>query len=60
MGVTLAALTVALATARTGLLAWLRKVMTRLDQIAGVFLVLTGPTPSGTGGTPARIARPGS
>lgn len=42
MGVMLAALTVALATARTGLLSVLRRVMVHLDRIAGVFLVLTG------------------
>lgn len=42
MGVMLAALTVALATARTGLLTWLRKLMQHLDQVAGAFLVLTG------------------
>jgi cytochrome c biogenesis protein CcdA len=42
MGVMLAALTVALATARTGLLTVLRRVMVHLDRIAGVFLVLTG------------------
>jgi len=42
MAVTLAALTVALATARTSLLTALRKVMMHLDRIAGAFLVLTG------------------
>ena len=42
MGVMLAALTVTLATARTGLLTWLRKLMQHLDQVAGAFLVLTG------------------
>lgn len=42
MGVTLTALTVALALARTGLLKVLRKVMQHLDLAAGVLMVLTG------------------
>lgn len=42
MGVTLTALTVALAFARTGLLKVLRRVMEHLDLVAGVLMVLTG------------------
>jgi hypothetical protein len=42
MGVTLTALTVALALARTGLLRVLRKVMQHLDLAAGVLMMLTG------------------
>ena len=42
MSVTLAGLTVALATARTGLLTVMRRVMQHLDMVAGAFLVLTG------------------
>jgi len=42
MGVTLTALTVALATARTGLLRLMRKAMEHLDLVAGVLMVLTG------------------
>jgi cytochrome c biogenesis protein CcdA len=42
MGVTLTALTVALATARTGLLRFLRGVMQHLDLVAGALMVVTG------------------
>ncbi len=42
MGVMLAALTVTLATARTSLLGWLRRLMQHLDQVAGGFLILAG------------------
>lgn len=42
MGVTLTALTVALALARTGLLRVLRKVMQHLDLAAGALMMLTG------------------
>lgn len=42
MGLTLTALTVSLALARTGLLTVLRRVMAHLDRIAAVFLLLTG------------------
>lgn len=42
MGLTLSALTVSLALARTGLLALLRRVMTHLDLVSGVVLVLAG------------------
>ena len=42
MAVTLTALTVALALARTGLLKFLRRAMEHLDLAAGVLMVLTG------------------
>jgi cytochrome c biogenesis protein CcdA len=42
MGVTLTALTVALASARTGLLKVLRRVMAHLDLVAGALMILTG------------------
>lgn len=42
MGVTLTALTVALALARTGLLRFLRNAMRHMDLVAGVLMVLTG------------------
>ena len=42
MGVTLTALTVALASARTGLLRALRRVMAHLDLVAGTLMILTG------------------
>ena len=42
MGVTLTALTVALALARTGLLKFLRRAMQHLDLAAGVLMMLTG------------------
>ena len=42
MGLTLSALTVSLALARTGLLATLRRVMTHLDLVSGIVLVLAG------------------
>jgi len=42
MGVTLTALTVALAMARTGLLRFLRRAMQHLDLVAGALMVLTG------------------
>ncbi|MEY4371545.1 MAG: hypothetical protein RL219_314 [Actinomycetota bacterium] len=42
MGVTLTALTVALALARTGLLRLMRNAMKHMDLVAGVLMVLTG------------------
>jgi cytochrome c-type biogenesis protein len=42
MGLTLTALTVALASARTGLLRVMRRAMVHLDLVAGVLMVLTG------------------
>ena len=42
MGITLTALTVALASARTGLLTFMRRAMAHLDLVAGVLMILTG------------------
>ncbi len=42
MAVTLTALTVALASARTGMLRVMRRVMAHLDLVAGISMVLTG------------------